>query len=463
MHTIASAAAAMRRSEFTPVDLLDQCLDRIDLFEERIRAWVLVDRERARADAVRLTDELKRGIDRGPLHGIPIGVKDLFDVFDWPTAAGSKRWANSYAREDCPAVARLRDAGAVFVGKTVTVAYAAFDPPVTKNPWNVNHTPGGSSSGSAAAVACGMCLAALGSQTGGSIMRPASYCGVYGLKPTFGCVSLEGVVPFAPSFDHAGVIAGCVRDLALVHPPMAWTGRGPATMNGSFRKSLGLPGGFFESQADPVMIDALRDLVERLRRKGWTIEASPLPPAVADIPKYHRMIMASEGAAYHKERLERYPDDYPPKITELFREGLSVSAADLLAAQQHHSTLSRQMADHFPRDIDAYLTPATQGPPPDPLTTGPNLHQAPWSYMGLPTVSLPFAWTSDGLPLCLQVAGPRWNEAGLLALAQALEEDVAFERRELPNHAAIQKPKRGELSPNAKPVTPRRAKQRSRS
>jgi aspartyl-tRNA(Asn)/glutamyl-tRNA(Gln) amidotransferase subunit A len=317
------------------------------------------------------------------------------------------------------------------VGKTVTVAYAAFDPPVTTNPWNANRTPGGSSSGSAAAVACGMCLGALGSQTGGSITRPASYCGVYGLKPTFGSVSLEGVVPFAPSFDHGGAIAGCVRDLALMHPPMAWTGCGSAVHHDTVRKTLALPGGYFESHADRVMLDALDELIEKLRRKGWRIKPSPLPPAAADIPKYHRMIMASEGASFHRERLQRYPDDYPPKITELFREGLAVSASDLLAAQRHHRELSMQMAEQFPRDIDAYLTPATQGPPPDPSTTGPNLHQAPWSYMGLPTVSLPFAWTSDGLPLCLQVAGRKWHEAELIATAAALETDVAFDRREV--------------------------------
>src|SRR5436305_4552826 len=206
MQTIASVAAAIRRGELTPVDLLDQCLARIDQLEERIRAWVLVDRDRARADAVRLADELNRGMDRGPLHGIPIGVKDLFDVFDWPTAAGSRRWAQSYARQDCPAVARLRQAGAVLMGKTVTVAYAAFDPPPTRNPWNPDRTPGGSSSGSAAAVACGMCLGALGSQTGGSITRPASYCGVAGCKPTYGLISAQGALPLAESMDHVGPI-----------------------------------------------------------------------------------------------------------------------------------------------------------------------------------------------------------------------------------------------------------------
>jgi Asp-tRNA(Asn)/Glu-tRNA(Gln) amidotransferase A subunit family amidase len=433
MHTIASAAAAFRRGEITPVDLLDKCLARIDELEPRIRAWVLVDRERARADAVRLTDELKRGIDRGPLHGIPIGVKDLYDVFDWPTAAGSKRWANSYARQDCPAIARLRQGGAILMGKTVTVAYAAFDPPPTRNPWNADRTPGGSSSGSAAAVATGMCLAALGTQTGGSITRPASYCGVYGLKPTYGSVSLEGVVPFAPSFDHGGVIAGNVRDLALAIQPIAGTGDpgpGPdeysSRIGNSFPRMLGLPGGFFDSRSEPAMATAFAKLVERLQQKGWPIESTPLPPAVADIPRNHRLIMSVESLAYHGERWRRYPDDYPPMLTALFREGTSVSATDFEAARRHHQDLRAEMASHFPARIAAYLVPATTEPPPDTSTTGPNLFQAPWSYMGLPTVSLPFARTDDGLPLCIQVAGPAWGEANLLAIAAELEADIGF-------------------------------------
>lgn len=439
MHTIASAAAAIRKDNLTPVDLLDQCLTRIDKLEERIRAWVLVDRDRARADAVRLTDEFKRGIDRGPMHGIPIGVKDLFDVFDWPTAAGSKRWAQSYARQDCPVIARLRQAGAVLMGKTVTVAYAAFDPPPTRNPWNASRTPGGSSSGSAAAVACGMCLAALGTQTGGSITRPSSYCGVCGLKPTFGSVSLEGVVPFAVSLDHGGMIAGTVRDLALSIQPIAGTGepgRGPtdytAGIGKSVRKVLGLPGGFFDSQAEPVMAAAFGQLVARLQRKGWSIEPAPLPPAVAEVPRYHRLIMAAEAFSFHGERWQRYPDDYPPKLTELLREGQAVSGPDLLAAQRHFQDFRTEMRLRFPTGFADYLAPATQGPPPDPSTTGTPLFQAPWSYMGLPTVSLPFAWTGDGLPLCLQVAGRAWGEADLIAVAAALEADIGFERRAIP-------------------------------
>lgn len=436
--TIDAAAAALRRGEVTPVDLLDMCLARIDRLEGRVKAWVLVDRDRARADATRLTDELRHGLDRGPLHGIPVGVKDLFDVFDWPTAAGSQRWANSFARQDCPAVARWRQAGAVLMGKTVTVTFAAFDPPPTTNPWDAGRTPGGSSSGSAAAVACGMCLGALGSQTGGSITRPASYCGVSGLKPTFGSISLEGVVPFAPSLDHGGPIAGTVRDLARLLQPMAGTGPGApappdysARIVGPVRKVLGLPGGFFEDRMEPVMAEAFGRLADGLRGMGWQIERQPLSPGLADVPRYHRMVMAAEGAAFHGERWKRHPDDYPPKLTELLREGLELRGSDLLAAQRHHRALGSEVADRFPADIAAYLAPATQGPPPDPSTTGIPLFQAPWSYLGLPTVSLPFAWTDDGLPLCVQVAGRKWGEADLIAVAAALEADIGFERREV--------------------------------
>ena len=193
--TIHEAAAALRSGTLTPSDLLEQCLARIDRYESLVRAWVVVDRDGAREQAERLTDELKRGQVRGPLHGIPIGIKDIIDVFDLPTGCGSKLWANSIARQDSTCVSRLRAAGAIILGKTVTTAFAYLDPPVTRNPWDPTKTPGGSSSGSAAAVACGMCLAALGSQTGGSLTRPAAFCGIYSLKPTYRRVSRAGVLP----------------------------------------------------------------------------------------------------------------------------------------------------------------------------------------------------------------------------------------------------------------------------
>src|SRR5262245_32968735 len=212
--TIQAAALDIRHRRLTPTELLDHCLEQIERHESRVRAWVFVDREGARAAAARLTAEVRQGHWRGPLHGIPVGIKDIFDVFDWPTAAGSRLWRQSVARHDATAVRRLRAAGAVLVGKTVTTQYASFDPSPTRNPWDGSRTPGGSSSGSAAAVACGTCLGALASQTGGSTTRPAAYCGVASLKPTWGRVSTFGVVPLAPSLDHVGFMAPSVRDLA---------------------------------------------------------------------------------------------------------------------------------------------------------------------------------------------------------------------------------------------------------
>src|SRR5947209_9423911 len=248
--TLHAAAEAIGRGLVTPVDLLEACLAAIDRLEPQVSAWVFVDRDRARADAERLADELRRGQRRGPLHGIPLAVKDIFDVFDWPTGCGSRLWAQSVARRDATAVERLRRAGAVFLGKTVTTAYASFDPPVTRNPWDRSRTPGGSSSGSAAAVACGMCLAALASQTGGSVTRPASYCGVAGCKPTYGRVSADGVLPLAASLDHGGGMGKCVDDLKEVLRVIGDNDRGdagPAPRGNTIR--LGRLRGPFEERA----------------------------------------------------------------------------------------------------------------------------------------------------------------------------------------------------------------------
>ncbi len=200
------------------LEILERCLAQVNEWEPKVHAWVILDRERARAQALSLDAELKAGHDRGPLHGIPVGIKDIVDVAGLPTACGAKRWANNVADRDAVIVASLRSAGAVIMGKTVTTPYAWIDPPVTRNPWNLNRTPGGSSSGSAAAVACGMCYAAIGTQTGGSLTRPASYCGVATIKPTY-ILSLSviggGIKPFAPSFDHVGPIARSVGDLDI--------------------------------------------------------------------------------------------------------------------------------------------------------------------------------------------------------------------------------------------------------
>ena len=214
--TILEAAAGIQSHRRSARDLLEECLQHIEQFEPRVHAWVMIDAAGARETAKRLDEERGQGKDRGPLHGIPIGIKDIVDVAGWPTKAGSPLRENHRAERDSPLVARLREAGAIILGKTVTTQFASFDPAATRNPWNLNRTPGGSSSGSAAAVALGMCLGAIGSQTGGSITRPASFCGVAGCKPTLGRVSTTGLVPFSYHLDHPGPIARTVADLAVL-------------------------------------------------------------------------------------------------------------------------------------------------------------------------------------------------------------------------------------------------------
>jgi aspartyl-tRNA(Asn)/glutamyl-tRNA(Gln) amidotransferase subunit A len=439
--TIHETATQIRQGQRTPHALLDVCLALIDRFELRVRAWVFVDREGARAEAERLTAELKAGHYRGPLHGIPVGIKDIFDVFDWPTAAGSRRWAQSIARRDATVVARLRQAGAVLLGKTVTTAYASFDPPVTRNPWDPARTPGGSSSGSAAALASGMCPGALGSQTGGSITRPASFCGVAGLKPTYGRVSAAGVVPLASSMDHPGPMARCVRDLALLLQVIA----GPDPLDPTcadrpvpdyliglerpMAPRLGRLRGLFEDMAEPPMRSLMERVARTFQERKAVLREVPLPAAFAEVLLRHRTVMAVEAAAYHGDRLRRHPADYPPRIRALLEEGLACPAPQYAQTKEHQRQLSREMLTCF-EGVDVLLTPATRGAAPAADSTGDPAFNSPWSYTGLPTVSLPAGWSPEGLPLAIQLVGRPWGEAELLAAAAWCEQALSIEQRE---------------------------------
>jgi len=419
--TIDASATMLRDGTLTPSMLLEQCLKRLDTYEPTVHAWAFVDRERARHDAAVLSQELATGNDRGPLHGIPIGVKDIIDVYDMPTGCGSKRWANSFAREDAAVVARLRDAGALILGKTVTTAYAFTDPPITRNPWNANHTPGGSSSGSAAAVATGSCLAALGTQTGGSLIRPASYCGVYCLKPSHAHISVHGVLPLAPSLDHVGVLANSVLDLAIVYAALTNADLGSPTEPN--RELIGFPD-FFPSRAEPAMREGFARFRAATSDKKWQWREVTLPASFADVLKHHVTIMSVEAARVHAERLARHPDDYPAKIRDLIMLGSLCSNAEYEAAVDHRIQFAQEIDAILAETSGIIAVPATNGPAPSPETTGDFAFQSPWSYAGLPVVSLPIEHTGRGLPLAVALVGRRGQEVELLARADELAYDL---------------------------------------
>ncbi len=428
---LTTSAKAIRDGKLTPCELVEQCLEKIDRYEDKVRAWVLIDREGARAEAKRLTAELKNGISRGPLHGIPIGIKDIIDVCGWPTAAGSKRWANRIAEDDAVVVKNLRQAGAIILGKTVTTAYASFDPSITRNPWDLSKTPGGSSSGSAAAVACGMCFGALGTQTGGSITRPASFCGVCSIKPTYGVISVEGVLPLAPSLDHVGVMAGCVEDLAILFEAMRTTSNSTSRLAATGERPA-LPFmlrlvGLFDEMASPEML-ALMDNMEGALRSARPKQVQP-PVEFSDVLRHHRTIMAVEASQFHGQRMQRHPEDYPPCITQLIEEGLAAPEVDYQAALQCRHRLANEMNTML---TDSFaFTPATLGSAPDLATTGNPAFNSPWSFTGQPTVSFPMGLSSDGLPMSVQLIGRHGSESELLAAASWCEKVIGFQIRAL--------------------------------
>lgn len=420
--TIEGIGRSLRAGQTSCVAILDHCFHQIDLWDGRVNAWAFVDRASAMRQARELDEEIDSGTCRGPLHGIPFGVKDIIDVAGMPTSAGFRPWRERVVGKDAAVVARLRQNGAVILGKTVTTQFAWVDPPVTRNPWNLERTPGGSSSGSAAAVATGMCLAAVGTQTGGSIIRPAAFCGVAGFKPGYDESLFAGILPLAHSFDHPGPIARTVEDLRLIAPsfglfdrPEVETPAGVDRWADAALKPGGDPPrvcrlrGFFDTHASAEAVDALD---RALGRSGAVVteRADDLFDFEA-IGKAHRLMLAAEAAREHEERLANHPDDFAPRIRALVEEGAAVRAPDYLQAREFLEKLrTRSWAcwnGWFDPSVDALVMPAARGAAPDLLTTGDPLLNSPWSFLGWPVITLPVGLSAEGTPLGAQLVGTR--------------------------------------------------------
>ena len=360
-------------------------------------------------------------IKRPLMFGALLGVKDIFHVEGFPTQAGSRLPSEILQGKEAKSVSRLLDAGALFFGKTVTTEFAYFSPGPTRNPHNPEHTPGGSSSGSAAAVAAGFCHIALGTQTIGSIIRPASFCGVVGLKPTYDRISREGVIPLSPSLDHVGFFVPDV-DSAINAARVLYRDWSEPTQPLK-KPRFGIPEGPYLKDVTQESLAHFDRVFKQLENAGYELQHIQVMPDFAEIRARHDAIMSAEAAQVHADWFGKYENLYSSKFTELIHRGQSITTSqlqDALAARDSfRADLRRTFLDH---NIDAWIAPSTIGPAPKGLdSTGDPVMNLPWTQAGLPAINLPAGKSQTGLPLGLQVVGNWYKDESLLFWAKDLE------------------------------------------
>jgi Asp-tRNA(Asn)/Glu-tRNA(Gln) amidotransferase A subunit family amidase len=384
----------IRASRETRKRGLDQCLQRIRDLDPTIQAWVQVKPERPTAD--------------GLLSDIPFGVKDIIETKGMATEYGSPLYKGRVGTADAAIVSQMRSRGAILLGKTVTTAFAYRTPALTRNPRNLEHTPGGSSSGSAAAVAAGMVPFTIGEQTRGSMIRPASYCGVTGFKPTFDLLPMEGVLPFAKSLDTLGLYTHTPADMIAL-----W-------------KALGHPAGRAEQfvfgapdpipECEPEMADAFRRALTMLRDSGLRIKSIDIAESLKKLDEAQNLEMFYEGARFHEGRLKEFGDRFDPAVAELVREGLQIPAERYKEIKGFVDDSRVRFAEIF-KLTPVILTPAATGPAPLGLsTTGDARMNAPWTVLGTPAISIPMP-VGDGLPLGLQLTADLGQDSRVLQAA----------------------------------------------
>ncbi|MFB7942937.1 amidase [Streptomyces sp. NPDC056049] len=448
--TVADAAAAIASRALSPVELVESVLTRCEATEHRLHAYVTVVAPQARQDARQAEREIVEGRHRGPLHGIPYGLKDLIDVTGIPTTASSRAWAGRTPGRDSTVAARLAAAGAILIGKTHTHEFAyGLLTPQTANPWHEDVVAGGSSGGSAVAVAAGSAMFALGTDTGGSVRIPAALNGTVGLKPTYGLVSRHGVAPLSWSLDHVGPLTRTVRDAATVlgvlagHdpsdpastvPPAHWSAAVPADAHGLRGVRVGVPVNYCFDRVDPQVEAAVRGTVDLLAKLGATVLPVELP-LVEYVEATQWGLMAPEASAVHEEALRAAPDLYGRDVRLLLEAGRHVSALDYLRAQRTR-TLIRDAWTRLFEDVDVIVAPtspitaARRGQEtvrwPDGVTeTVTDAYvrlSSPANITGLPALSLPVGRDSAGLPIGAQLIAAPFAESLLFRVGTAVEE-----------------------------------------
>lgn len=429
------AVRAMQTGELSPVDLVQSVLRRIADTEGKVQAWECLDAERALATADHLESKGRELWDDCPLFGLPVGVKDVFHVLGLPTSANFEPYRGSTARFDSGIVEQLRKAGAIILGKTVTVQFAAGqDPPKTCNPWALERSPGGSSSGSAAAVSAMHVPAAIGTQTGGSTLRPAAFCGVVGLKPTFGRLSRYGLIPASWSLDHVGIIARTVVDTARVFQALAlYDSRDPSSLKTPLENCfksveqglasqpcIGLVRDLVE-RADPLVREGTESALARLKDGGAEVREVKLCEPLDLVLAAHHLIFISELAAVHAAQLDVLAEHYRPSLRGMIEVGQLVPAAIYVQALRLRRRLRIQMLKLF-ENVDFLVAPTvSEFPPLKDTGTGDASFQAIWSLVGFPNLTLPTGISKEHLPEAMQIICRPLDEGNLFRAGAWIE------------------------------------------
>ena len=404
---IVSLAQQIRDGVLSPVELLQRYIDRIDAVDSQVQAWRELCLDGARSEAEALTREIETGTIRGPLHGIPVGVKDIIDVKGMPTRCNSKSRANiGPATADAETVAALRAAGAIMIGKTHTTEFAFRDPSPACNPHNLAHTPGGSSSGSGAAVGAGMVPIALGTQTMASVNRPAAYCGIAAFKPSTRLMPGAGVALLSGLYDTVGYYGYRVADAATVFEVICPS---HARMHGAAAANTALT---ITNLQDPVLETADEDIQKSMRQTanllkdaGHTVRKQNSPVSFADIQEQHRLTMEYEIGRFQRELLDKPKGSVGPYLCEAIERGLEISDADYFEARRAIDNARHSFFNHFP-DTDAFLWPATPKTAPKGLEwTGDASYISPWTALGGPVVTMPAGLSSENMPIGCLLAG----------------------------------------------------------
>lgn len=452
--TIRELSHGIRKRQISPAELTHECLNRIERLNPQLNAFITVLADSALEQARKAEQEVFRGKYRGPLHGIPIGLKDIIDTAGTPTTAASAVFRNRVPAKDAEVVRRLRCGGAIILGKQNLHEFAYGGSSIigcfgeVRNPWDRTRIAGGSSGGSAASVAAGMGYAAIGTDTAGSVRLPAAYCGVVGIKPTYGRVSARGVIPLAPSYDHVGTFTNSVCDGGLVlqvlagYDPCDTTTADVPVVDYTFELDaplpalrVGVPRAFFFEGLDGEITAAVERAIQVIREMGCEIRDE----FQLDVPT-DRTLSSAESWEYHKEFVTRSPELYQPATLARIRSGENVQQADIERARQVLAA-SRESIHKLFKEVDLLLTPTVPIPPPSvaELKENPDKlrptellmlrNTRPFNVWGIPAISVPCGFTRDGLPIGLQLAGAPWTPDALLHLAHKYEQATEWHKR----------------------------------